>query len=176
MDIKTTVIASIISAVLCSLAASGLTYKYQESYYENVISTAELARQTEITNLTKNVLDTERKNNETTDALNKKYVVQTSEITALRRKLDSYRNSAGGVSVAASCSNATTGTSNEASIRAPASATGVTSRVCELPTVFTTTIIETAVAADILRNTALVCKEYAEAVEKQRGELSNDSK
>ncbi len=172
IDFKITAIVAIIVA----LFSGGLTYKYQQNHYENIISRQQSEQLTEVTNLTTKVLDTERKNNEITDALNKKHGVQTAKISALRSQLDSYKHSNGSVSVTARCSEATTGTADTTSLRAPATTTNDSAGVCQLPEMFTTTIIETAVAADILRNTALVCKEYSEAIEKQRKELSNDNK
>lgn len=165
-------IASVVSALL----ACGLTYKYQESYYENVIAQEQLARQTEVTNLTKKVLDTERKNNDITSALDKKAVEQASTITGLRKQLDSYRDNSGRLYISANCSKAAPIVADSASLRPPATSAGTSDGMCQLPELFATTVIETAVAADELRARVIIAKEFAEAIEAQRKELSNDNK
>ena len=163
-----------IAIVFASLFSFSAAYKWQENSYERIIAQQQADRLTIVKELTDKVLVSERNNNEITNQLNAKSSAQDATILNLRNQLASYRTRGNGLLINAKCGETAAGianpTSNVGTTTNPTNAGGV----CELPAVFASTVIETAAVADELRARASLCKEYAEAINKQRESIIND--
>lgn len=162
-----------IAAVLIALFSFSAAYEWQENHYENVIAQQQMARLTEVKNLTDKVLVSERKNNDLTNQLNDKSAAQMAAISSLRSQLASYRNSSGSLLVAARCSDTATSVADAASIRPPTTSAGTPAGVCQLPAMLSEFLIKVMYDADSMRNTVEICRQYAEAIDKQRKEMYN---
>lgn len=176
MEIKTAIIISVIACVLCSISAVGITYKYTSQHYELQIAEEHLMQQTALTKANEKVIIAERKNNETTELLNRKALDQDKIINGLQNQLANLRTVNNGLRIQSKCISSPTTTPDSTSNDFNSTTTRTTEGVCELPAMFADTITETARAADELRSRAIICQEYTESIIEQRKNISNDNK
>ena len=173
-DLKNIIIAVAITAVVVGFASSSITWKYTSSHYKEIIATAKEEAATALQNATDKVLLAERKNNDITAELNKRALEQDKVVADLQTKLSQYRfGGTGVVRVIAKCDSSKATVADTASSSSQATSPTDSNGVCELPKLLTDTIIETARAADEMRGRLDTCRLYAEAIDVQREEMSN---
>ena len=170
-NIKNILIAVAITALVTGIATSSITWKYTSSHYKEVIATAKEEAATSLQKATDKVLLAERKNNDITAELNKKALEHDKQLAAAQTELDKYRVSNRRLQFRAdSCSAKPVADSSSSGV--VGGAASPSDGVCILPESASEAISYTFAAADQMRDTLLICKEYAEQIEAQRKQMS----
>lgn len=172
MEIKLMAIFTVVIAIVTGI----VTYEFTSNHYEAIISAEHEQAALIVKQKTEDVLAAERKNNETTELLNRKAFEQDKIINGLQNQLANLRTVNNGLRIQSKCISSTSTTPNSPSSDFNSTTTRTTEGVCELPAMFADTITETARAADDMRGRLLICKEYAEAIDEQRKRMYNDNK
>lgn len=176
MDIRTTVIVAVVACVLCSLSSIGLTYKYTSQHYELQIKEEQIKQATALANLNAVVITKERENANITKQLNDSAIEYKEVVAKLNADIARYKLSNGSLLVRANRCSSTTTTTNSTPISATTGASTTTGGVCELQPSFGELLSKTFSDADEMRRRLLICKSYAEAIEKQRLGMIDDDK
>lgn len=161
----------LIIGIIVSALSGIVTYEFTSNHYEAIISAEHEQAALIVKQKTENVLAAERKNNETTELLNRKAFEQDKIINGLQNQLANLRTVNNGLRIQSKCISSAPTDANSTSSDFNSTTTRTTEGVCELPAMFADTITETARAADELRSRAEICKSFAEAIDKQRASM-----
>ena len=172
MELKFTLIACTVVAIASVL----LTYNYTSNHYEAVIAKDKTEQVIAAQETTKLVAAKERKNAETTQALNAKALEQSKTIANQQNELRRYRTSSGGMLVKSTSCNNTAGTSDSAASNLEAGSAKSSIGSCLLSGELTAFLAKVTYDADDMRGRLLICKDFAEQIDRQRERIINDNK
>lgn len=173
-DVKNVIIVCVICFVAASIISGVTAYKYVSAVYEAEIEKDKADALALLQEETKKVLIAERKNNDITRKLNEIAASNDKTISTLQNELRSYRDANGRLLLKSNNCNPTTTTPNSPSTSVATGASDNSAGFSILSTGFGELLSQTFSDADKMRMSLLVCKQYAEAVEAQRKEMSNE--
>jgi len=173
MEIRTMLIVAAVTCCAVALTTGTLTYKYTSQHYELQISNEHLKQQTELANLNAKVVIKERDNANIKTKLDNLAIEYGKEVEKLNASLAKYKLSNGGLLIKSTRCEANARVANPTPVSNSTGTSTTPGGFCELQSSLGELLTKTFNDADSMRGNLLICKEYAEAIDKQRKEIYN---